>query len=448
MCKKFKIKRGKKKMNFKKILKLMAISTILVFTMIMIVVTPTLALSQDIGTQRVLVTDVKPHDGDVVTPIWTIDTTAPTTRLECKVGEQLVKCNDHWGNDNLSVTLKAFDSQSKTIKTFFALREVQEQTKSTGVDIQPRFREGTQFSLKEEGEFEVFFYSVDEAGNREATKKAIFKLDMTKPRSRIIDAPTTTQTKSFTIGFTGMDLLSGFDKVMVSVNGKAFEEKETLLISEKGTTTIQYFAVDIAGNEEDVRTMTFTIKTSGGNGGNGGGSSGGSVYVPTSYNLTDAQFQAGFSALLKEGQKILFKIDGKQFTLTLEDILSGAVKIDINSIDTFMTSRQSQAMDLTKDGINDFKITIGEVTSTTAMVTVKGYEGQIIVVDEDEEESDIVVVDTTDDESEEEASQDEEAKTLFSEVVSKFKETPLFVKLGFLAVLLLVGIILMITLRD
>lgn len=358
-------------MNFKKMFKTMAIISIVVLTLLMVTITPALGMTP-MYREKVDVT-LKPN---VITP-YNVDTTAPNTRLECRVNGQLVKCNDFWGNKDLEITLKVFDESST--KSYYLVRDYVE-SKNLGDDLElmPKFFEGTKTQINTEGMKELLFYSVDEKGNKEAVKSQVFKIDKTAPITKF-RKPESTNTAKFTVEFDGLDTLSGIKTFVYSLDGgKSLVSADRISIETEGTYTVQVYAVDNAGNEGNVVEFTTTLdlpSNEDDDGGNSGGSSSGSsTYIaPQIINLTEAQVKAGYNVVLRERDQLKFKLEGKDYVFKIEDIFNYKVKASLQGVSEF-AQRESKTFDLDNDGMIDFKVTIGSVTSTTALVSVIAKE--------------------------------------------------------------------------
>jgi hypothetical protein len=135
-----------------------------------------------------------------------IDKTAPTTELSAPTG---------WVNDDVYVTLSAFDALSTVKATYYAINGSQVQT-------------GTSIPLTEDGTYDLEYWSVDHAGNVEAANQATVKIDKTAPHITHDQAPARNANgwnkATVTVSFTCTDDLSQVktctDPVQVASEGK------------------------------------------------------------------------------------------------------------------------------------------------------------------------------------------------------------------------------------
>jgi large repetitive protein len=152
---------------------------------------------------------------------------------------------ENWSNDVVTVNLTATDDLSGVAKTFYSFN---------GTD----FVEGTSFTVNKEGIQQVYFYSVDNAGNVESTKTAEVKIDKTAPET-VSDVTDKWNKGEVAVYLTATDNLSGVDKTFYSLNGIDFEEGTSFKVNEQGVKTVYFYSVDIAGNVEEVKTAQVKI---------------------------------------------------------------------------------------------------------------------------------------------------------------------------------------------
>jgi large repetitive protein len=152
---------------------------------------------------------------------------------------------DSWSKDDVAVIFTVTDDLSGVAKTFYSFN---------GTD----FKEGTSFTVTEEGVQTVYFYSVDIAGNVESTKTVEVKIDKTAPET-VSDVNDKWNKGEVTVNLTATDNLSGVDKTFYSLNGIDFEEGTSFKVNEQGVKTVYFYSVDIAGNVEEVKTAQVKI---------------------------------------------------------------------------------------------------------------------------------------------------------------------------------------------
>jgi large repetitive protein len=149
-----------------------------------------------------------------------------------------------WLSGEFQVELTVTDDLSGVAKTFYSF---------TGTD----FTEGTSFVVSEPGVKEVFFYSVDNAGNVEEENTVQLKIDENPPvtSSNAIEE----WYKAFTLELTATDDLSGVAQTFYSVNGSEYKKGTSVVVTESGVNEVSFYSLDFAGNKEKVKTVQVKI---------------------------------------------------------------------------------------------------------------------------------------------------------------------------------------------
>jgi|GEM_PF-2558847 len=113
------------------------------------------------------------------------------------------------------------------------------------------------FIITEDGNYTVYYYSVDNAGNIETTREATFTLenDLTPPETTHSFTGATGDNNWYvsdvTVTLTATDNAAGVDYTMYKVNAGNWTTYTTpFRVKEDGIHTVQYFSVDKLGNEE------------------------------------------------------------------------------------------------------------------------------------------------------------------------------------------------------
>ncbi|RFB09488.1 hypothetical protein DZB84_24130 [Bacillus sp. HNG] len=165
-----------------------------------------------------------------------IDKTKPTT---------LSNVEDAWNNKDFLVELTASDNLSGVAETFYSYDGL-------------IFVEGSGFIVKEEAVNNIYFYSIDEAGNKEEVQTVEVKVDKTAPdtASNVEDV---WSNKDVQVEFSTTDNLSGVAQTFYSINGSDFIKGTSLTISEEGINEVSYYSVDVAGNVEEAQTAQVKI---------------------------------------------------------------------------------------------------------------------------------------------------------------------------------------------
>ncbi|WP_209438000.1 OmpL47-type beta-barrel domain-containing protein [Mesobacillus selenatarsenatis] len=175
---------------------------------------------------------------DAQSKIVKIDNEAPVTTSNIE---------DKWYQEGVTVELTATDETSGVAKTFYSVNGFE-------------YIEASEFTLEEDGVYEVSFYSVDAAGNVEAAQSQKVKIDS--------KAPVTTSNvedkwyqEAVTVEFTAIDETSGVAVTFYSVNGSEYTEGPEIVLEEDGIYEVSYYSVDNAGNVEEAINQTVKIDT-------------------------------------------------------------------------------------------------------------------------------------------------------------------------------------------
>ncbi|MGQ9586961.1 MAG: OmpL47-type beta-barrel domain-containing protein [Thermoplasmata archaeon] len=198
--------------------------------------------------------DVAGRNETLASISFSIETVAPTTTcaLDGTMG------SDGWYVSSVTVTLTATDDPggSGVAQTMYRIGTGAWQTYTAP------------FSVSAQGTYNVSYYSVDHAGNVEATKYVEFKVDAT--------APTTTASISGTLGENGWYTSaatvtlaasdgtggSGVDTIKYRIGGGAWQTYTAAIsVATDGTTTIDFYATDNAGNTEATKSVTVKVDT-------------------------------------------------------------------------------------------------------------------------------------------------------------------------------------------
>jgi large repetitive protein len=165
-----------------------------------------------------------------------VDKAAPHTTSNAPQG---------WVQDEVQVTLTASDELSGVEKTFYSIN-------GSG------FTEGKAFTVTEEGNYQISYYSIDQAGNKEEVKTEEVKIDKTAPTTTS-NVPATWVSDDVTVTLTAEDQHSGVATTYYSINGSEYVEGTTFVVDKEGITEISYYSVDKLGNEEEVKTAQVKV---------------------------------------------------------------------------------------------------------------------------------------------------------------------------------------------
>ena len=171
-----------------------------------------------------------------------VDKTAPETKSDAPTS---------WVNQDVKVNLIANDNESGVEKTYYS---------SNGSE----YVEGTSFIVDQEGLNKVSYYSIDQAGNKEAVKSVEIKIDKTAP------VITTSFNDYYALGSTlnlayeTKDTLSGIasEQLILSAPNEAIgsvvNKLDQITLDKPGVYTVTIFAKDFAGNVQILK-KTFNV---------------------------------------------------------------------------------------------------------------------------------------------------------------------------------------------
>lgn len=167
---------------------------------------------------------------DILAPTTSSDATSPS-----------------WTKEDVTVTLTATDDKSGVAKTFYSF------SNEEGAE----WIEGNTFTINKEGSTTYYYYSVDNAGNKENVKSAMVRLDKTAPLTT--SNATDELQDTFTLEMTGEDDLSGLYTTFYSINGEDFRVGNLITLTKKGVYDVAFYSMDKAGNKEQVQTVQLNI---------------------------------------------------------------------------------------------------------------------------------------------------------------------------------------------
>ena len=189
--------------------------------------------------------DIAGNGEDTKSVSFKIDMTPPATTysFDGVIGE------DGWYVSDVTVTLTASDATSGVNYTKYKLNDG-----NWIIYTDP-------FDVTEDGEYTLYYYSVDLAGNIEPTNEVEFKID------HDTDPPVTTHdfegimgdndwfTSNVVVVLTAEDDSAGVDYTMYKLEDDTEWQEYTvpIFVTEDGEYTLYYYSVDKVGNEETVK---------------------------------------------------------------------------------------------------------------------------------------------------------------------------------------------------
>jgi peptidoglycan/xylan/chitin deacetylase (PgdA/CDA1 family) len=183
------------------------------------------------------------------------DTTPPTTSIACGGAA----CSSGWYTSAVSVSLSATDGGGSGVAAIRYTTDGSDPTSSSPLYSGP-------FSVS--STTTVKYRAWDVAGNAEATKSQLIRVDSTAPTSSIScngSACTSSwYSPSVTASLLATDLGSGVAAIRYTTDGTDPTSASSLYtgsLSVAVTTTIKFRAWDVAGNMETVRTQLIRVDT-------------------------------------------------------------------------------------------------------------------------------------------------------------------------------------------
>jgi len=158
-----------------------------------------------------------------------------------------------WYVSDVTVTLSATDSLSGVESTWYSL----DSGYWTLYDVP--------FTVSDEGEHTVEYYSFDNAGNQEEAKSVDFKIDKTPPVSghefEGVIGEEGWFVSDVTVTLSAEDAMSGVNYTVYKVdNGIWTIYTEPFVVTNDGNHTLYYYSVDLAGNTEITKEVEFKIE--------------------------------------------------------------------------------------------------------------------------------------------------------------------------------------------
>ncbi len=190
--------------------------------------------------------------GNVETPKWVtfkIDASAPTTAISLAG----TAGTSPWYTSSVSVTLTATDTGSGVAQTDYRVDGGAWQVYTAA------------FTVSGDGYHNVSYYSVNAAGDAEATSTRSIQIDATPPSASASVAGTAGgdgwYVSAGTVTLTASDATSGVVAILYSIDGGASDVYRGPFTVSDGVHTISYRALDGAGNLAAAQTLTVKVDT-------------------------------------------------------------------------------------------------------------------------------------------------------------------------------------------
>jgi hypothetical protein len=118
--------------------------------------------------------------------------------------------------------------------------------------------------VSQQGEHSISFYAIDHAGNQAEPVNLTFRIDSVLPTARCNVTGEQGQNGWFvgalSVNLTGLDDLSGITALMYRLDGTSWSEYSgDILIETEGQHTLEYFAIDLAGNNGTIESTILKL---------------------------------------------------------------------------------------------------------------------------------------------------------------------------------------------
>jgi hypothetical protein len=188
------------------------------------------------------------------TPAIKVDLVKPSTTLTTSPATP-DGSNNWFQRSSVTFTLSATDATSGVANSYYTIDGGGQQTYSGTVTVSTQ------------GDHTVTYWSVDNAGNTEATATTHIKLDNVAPATTIATSPASPdgannwfQRASVTFTLGASDASSGTASTRYSLDGGASQTYTgTVTVSGQGDHTVNYWSIDDAGNTESTNTTHIKL---------------------------------------------------------------------------------------------------------------------------------------------------------------------------------------------
>jgi len=151
-----------------------------------------------------------------------------------------------WTKGPANILLSAVDASTSVAATYYSLDNTEPHHAYTGT-----------ITVEATGTTTLKYASVDRVGNREATKTDYVRIDNQSPSSTSSVQPI--YYGSAVVTFSAGDDLSGVQNMFWRLNGLGPYTDPSVYAAVPGTYTLEYYALDNAGNQEPSNYRTFVV---------------------------------------------------------------------------------------------------------------------------------------------------------------------------------------------
>ncbi|RDY71662.1 S-layer homology domain-containing protein, partial [Halobacillus trueperi] len=169
-----------------------------------------------------------------------VDKTAPVTTAE--------EVPADWSNQDIELTLSSSDELSGVSSMEYKINEGEWKVYSDPI------------TLDQEGSTTIEYRSIDKAGNEEEIQSVVVKLDQTSPVTTASETPIDWVSEEVELTLTAKDELSDVSSVEYKINGSDWKlYNGTITLKQEGENVIEYRSVDVAGNQEEKKSLTVKL---------------------------------------------------------------------------------------------------------------------------------------------------------------------------------------------
>lgn len=152
-----------------------------------------------------------------------------------------------WFTSSVTVTLSAGDDLSGVDSILYSLDGV-----AWRRYVEP-------FIISDDGQFTIYFRTIDKAGNMEDIRAETIKIDKTPPTT-VANYDKAWRNTDFTITLTATDGGSGIKEVYYRINADSIRaismDGRPIITTEDENNTLEYWSVDVSGNKEPHKILT------------------------------------------------------------------------------------------------------------------------------------------------------------------------------------------------
>lgn len=191
------------------------------------------------------------------------DTQTATVRVDTADPYTTTTADDIWRRTLFPVELNASDAESGMGSTFYT------------VDGGLETPYAGEFQISKEGTTALEYWSIDSLGNVETHRNQQIRIDYTPPSTTATGVPAGVADRDVLVVLRAQDFASGVASTWYRLNSgetRPYRPDQTaVVVGREGTTTVEFWSVDIAGNTETTQSVTVRLSRPTGPGGSAAG---------------------------------------------------------------------------------------------------------------------------------------------------------------------------------